>query len=215
MPLLHLWAFVACYRMNFTFVLSSQAVPCLRRLVAGHLTWMLGFCARSVRLILVVHSVALGEVAVRIFRCVLAISFHQCFTLPLSSRCSYQNARSTESLKFPKICPFSKIRYHWIGNNFNFLCFICHISSCTFSWLRLTVPGCWQVLSPTRKETSSEACQGRARFQQHRDASCHQVSFLQGKAPKEIHTILSETLACFPPGRAKDLLALRYILSVS
>jgi hypothetical protein len=30
---------------------------------------------------------------------------------------------------------------------------------------------------PTRKETSSEACQGRARFQQHRDASCHQVSF--------------------------------------
>jgi len=29
------------------------------------------------------------------------------------------------------------------------------------------------VLSPTRKETSSEACQGRARFQQ-RDASCHQ-----------------------------------------
>jgi len=32
-------------------------------------------------------------------------------------------------------------------------------------------------LAPTTKETSSEACQGRARFQQHRDASCHQVSF--------------------------------------
>jgi len=29
--------------------------------------------------------------------------------------------------------------------------------------------------------------------------------FLQGKAPKEIHAILTETLACFPPGRAKDL----------
>ena len=28
---------------------------------------------------------------------------------------------------------------------------------------------------------------------------------LQGKAPKEIHTILTETLACFLPGRAKDL----------
>ena len=39
------------------------------------------------------------------------------------------------------------------------------------------IPGCWQVLGPTRKETTSEACQGRARFQQHRDASCHQVSF--------------------------------------
>ena len=27
--------------------------------------------------------------------------------------------------------------------------------------------------------------------------------FLQGKAPKEIHAILTETLACFLPGRAK------------
>jgi len=65
-----------------------------------------------------------------------------------------------------------------------------------------------QVLSPTRKETISEACQGRARFQQHRDANCNQVFFfLQGKAPKEIHAILTETLACFLPGRAKDLSA--------
>jgi len=30
---------------------------------------------------------------------------------------------------------------------------------------------------------------------------------LQGKAPKKIHAILTETLACFPPGRAKDLSA--------
>jgi len=29
--------------------------------------------------------------------------------------------------------------------------------------------------------------------------------FLQGKAPKEIYAILTETIACFPPGRAKDL----------
>ena len=29
----------------------------------------------------------------------------------------------------------------------------------------------------------------------------------QGKAPKEIHVILTETLACFLPGRAKDLFA--------
>ena len=28
---------------------------------------------------------------------------------------------------------------------------------------------------------------------------------LQGKAPKEIHVILTETLASFLPGRAKDL----------
>jgi hypothetical protein len=30
---------------------------------------------------------------------------------------------------------------------------------------------------------------------------------LQGKGPKEIHAVLTETLACFLPGRAKDLSA--------
>jgi len=34
----------------------------------------------------------------------------------------------------------------------------------------------------------------RVRFQQHGDVSCHQGFFLQGKAPKEIHAILTETL---------------------
>jgi hypothetical protein len=33
---------------------------------------------------------------------------------------------------------------------------------------------------------------------------------LQGKAPKEIHATLTETLACFIPGRAKDLSAPLY-----
>jgi len=37
--------------------------------------------------------------------------------------------------------------------------------------------------------------EARARFQQHRDATCRQgFFFLQGKAPKEIHAILEETL---------------------
>ena len=34
--------------------------------------------------------------------------------------------------------------------------------------------------------------------------------FLQGKAPKEIHAILTETLAFFLPSRAKDLSAPLY-----
>jgi len=34
--------------------------------------------------------------------------------------------------------------------------------------------------------------------------------FLQGKAPKEIHAILTKTLACFLSGRAKDLSAPLY-----
>ena len=33
----------------------------------------------------------------------------------------------------------------------------------------------------------------RAQFRQHREGSCHHVPPLQGKAPKEIHTILTET----------------------
>jgi len=36
-------------------------------------------------------------------------------------------------------------------------------------------------------------------------------SFLQDKEPKEIHAILTETLACFLPGRAKDLSAPLYV----
>ena len=60
-------------------------------------------------------------------------------------------------------------------------------------------------------ETSSEACQGHARFQQHRDASCQQVSFPYSNALKEIHAILTETLACFLAGWDKDLSAPLYL----
>ena len=43
----------------------------------------------------------------------------------------------------------------------------------------------------------------RERFQQHRDASSYQVFFfLQGKAPKEIHAILTETLGENSPSYA-------------
>ena len=44
----------------------------------------------------------------------------------------------------------------------------------------------------------------RARFQQHGNASCHQVFFFarQGKAPKEINTILKETLGEHVPSYA-------------
>ena len=35
--------------------------------------------------------------------------------------------------------------------------------------------------------------------------------FLRGKAPKEIHDILTETLTCFLPGRAKDLSTSLYL----
>ena len=48
----------------------------------------------------------------------------------------------------------------------------------------------------------------RARFQQHRDASCHQGFFFPVRqSAKEIHDILPETLAYLLPGRAEDLSA--------
>jgi len=54
-------------------------------------------------------------------------------------------------------------------------------------------------LSPNRKETSSEACQGRARFQQHGDASCHQGFFPptgQGAAGNSRHS--ERNIGLFP-----------------
>ena len=63
---------------------------------------------------------------------------------------------------------------------------------------------------------------GRKEARKHvRDAHCFSnikmravIRFfsLQGKAPKEIYAILGETLACFLPGRAKDLSAHLYII---
>jgi hypothetical protein len=37
---------------------------------------------------------------------------------------------------------------------------------------------------------------------QHQDVSCHQVFFLQGKVPKEIHAILTETIGEHAPAYA-------------
>ena len=68
--------------------------------------------------------------------------------------------------------------------------------------------GCYRgadksLARPIRKQIRKHN-RRRARFQQHRDASCHQVT-------KDIHAILTETLACFFLGRAKDLSAHQYI----
>ena len=52
-------------------------------------------------------------------------------------------------------------------------------------------------------ETERKHVGRRERFQQHRDVNCHQVFFfLQGKASKEIHIILTETLGKHAPSCA-------------
>jgi len=62
------------------------------------------------------------------------------------------------------------------------------------------VPNCKSFLVA---EAEKKHVRGRARFQQHGDGSCHQVFFfLQGKAPKEIHAVLTETLGENAPSYA-------------
>jgi len=62
------------------------------------------------------------------------------------------------------------------------------------------VPNCKSFLVT---EAERKHIKRRARFQQHRDASIHQgFFFLQGKAPKEIHTILKEILGEHAPSYA-------------
>jgi len=59
------------------------------------------------------------------------------------------------------------------------------------------VPNCKSFIVT---EAERKHVRRRARFQQHRAVSCHQVFlFLQGKAPKEIHASLKETLGEHAP----------------
>jgi len=62
------------------------------------------------------------------------------------------------------------------------------------------VPNCKTFLVT---EAERKHVRRRVRFQQHRDASYHQgFFFLQGKARKEIHAILQETLGEHAPSKA-------------
>ena len=74
----------------------------------------------------------------------------------------------------------------------------------------------WQLLlywGADKSLTQPERKQAQKHVRDMRDFNnieTREVKFfppLQGKAPKEIHAILTETLACFLPGRAKDLSA--------
>jgi len=57
---------------------------------------------------------------------------------------------------------------------------------------------------PGRKQTEKHVRDARD-FNNIETRAVVKFSFLQGKVPKEIHAILTETLACFLPGHAKDL----------
>ena len=60
---------------------------------------------------------------------------------------------------------------------------------------------------PSRKQARKHVRDARDFSSIEKRAVIKFFFFLQGKAPKEIHAILTETLACFLPGWAKDLSA--------
>jgi len=86
-----------------------------------------------------------------------------------------------------------------------------------FIWFQYS---CNKKISKYRGANKSLARPGRKQVQKRvREASDFnkietragiKFLFLQGKAPKEIYVILTETLACFLPGRSKELSALLY-----
>jgi len=59
---------------------------------------------------------------------------------------------------------------------------------------------------PGRKEAGKHVIEARD-FNNIETRAVIKFFLMQIKAPKEIHAILTETLACFLPGRAKDLSA--------
>jgi len=63
---------------------------------------------------------------------------------------------------------------------------------------------------PGRKQARKHIRDVRAISTTSRRVLSSSIFSLQGKTPKEIHYILTETLACFLPGRAKDLSASLY-----
>jgi len=69
------------------------------------------------------------------------------------------------------------------------------------------IPGAGKSLArPGRKEARKHVRDARD-FNNIERRDVIKLFFLQGKAPKEIHAILTEILACFLPDRAKDLSA--------
>jgi len=66
------------------------------------------------------------------------------------------------------------------------------------------------LAQPGRKQARKHVRDARD-FNNIETRAAIKLFFLQGKAPKGIHGILTETLACFLPGRTKDLSAPLYI----
>ena len=72
------------------------------------------------------------------------------------------------------------------------------------------IPGADKSLARPGRKQARKHVRPRAILTTPRRELSSSFFFLQGKASKEIHAILTETLACFLPGRDKDFSASLY-----
>jgi len=73
--------------------------------------------------------------------------------------------------------------------------------------LKVPVPGADTSLARPGRKQARKHVRDASDFNKIETRAVIKFFFLQGKAPKEMHAILRETLACVHPGRAKDLSA--------
>ena len=74
----------------------------------------------------------------------------------------------------------------------------------------LNLPGADNSLAQPGREQARKHVRDARDFNNIETRAVKFFFFMQGKAPKEIRAILTEILACFLPGRAKDLSAPLY-----
>jgi len=76
-----------------------------------------------------------------------------------------------------------------------------------WQWERCSTRGADKSLAPPGMKQARKHVRDSHDFNNIETRAVIKFFFLQGKASKEIHAILTETLVCFHPGRAKDLSA--------
>ena len=79
--------------------------------------------------------------------------------------------------------------------------------TCHRSQVCINIPGADKSLARPRRKQARKYVRYARDFNNIEARAVIKFLLLQGKAPEEIHAILTETLSCFLPGRAKDLSA--------
>jgi len=116
--------------------------------------------------------------------------------------------RSTFLNFLSKFNPLIQTNIHIPPSYFIFYVFLLNIVN---KWTSLVPVADKSLARPGRKQARKHVRDARDFNDIEMRAVIFFFFFLQGKAPKEIHAILTEILACFLSGRAKDLSTSLYL----